>query len=104
MCMQTKALGLLTLAPTSVLLSFSFFILVVARKVDSQALKIFGYVIAVLFWIAAALIFSTGISFLGTGQQMRCPMLQNKTYRQMPAMMTQGQMQEKMQQPSISNK
>lgn len=45
-----------------VLLAVSFFVLLVARKSDSQNLKMFGYGIAVLLWVAAALVFGKGIS------------------------------------------
>jgi len=45
-----------------VLLALSFFILLAARKSDSQNIKTFGYVIAVLLWVAAALVLGKGIS------------------------------------------
>jgi len=45
-----------------VLLAVSFFILLAARKADSQNIKTFGYVIAVLLWVVAALVFGKGIS------------------------------------------
>lgn len=44
-----------------VLLALSFFILLAARKSDSQNIKTFGYVIAVLLWVSAALVFGKGI-------------------------------------------
>ena len=44
-----------------VLLAVSFFILLAARKSDSQNIKTFGYVIAVLLWVSAALVFGKGI-------------------------------------------
>ena len=43
-------------------LAVSFFILLAARKSDSQNIKTFGYVVAVLLWVAAALVFGRGIS------------------------------------------
>lgn len=45
-----------------ILLAVSFFILVTARKSESQNIKTFGYVIAVLLWVAAALVLGKGIS------------------------------------------
>lgn len=51
-----------SLVPAVVLLAISFFVLLAARKSDSQLLKTFGYVIAVLLWVAAALVFGSGIS------------------------------------------
>jgi len=43
-----------------VILALSFFVLLASRKVDSQWTKIFGYVVTVLLWISAALIFGGG--------------------------------------------
>ncbi|MGA2775790.1 MAG: hypothetical protein ABSE81_07020 [Candidatus Omnitrophota bacterium] len=45
-----------------VLLAISFFILLAVRKLDSQNIKTFGYVIAVLLWVAAALVLGKGVS------------------------------------------
>jgi hypothetical protein len=42
---------------TVVILAVSFFVLVVARKQDAQAMKAFGYTIAVLLWLCAAGVF-----------------------------------------------
>ena len=44
------------------ILAVSFFVLLAARKTDSQNIKTFGYVIAALLWVGAALVFSKGIS------------------------------------------
>ncbi|MFA6281992.1 MAG: hypothetical protein WCY05_05805 [Candidatus Omnitrophota bacterium] len=67
--MQSPLFGLI---PFVLLLSLSFFILVVVGNVKTQALKIFGYVIVALCWVAALLIFSTCVC-----KQMRktCPMM-----------------------------
>lgn len=64
--------GLFALIPTGILLTISFFVLFATRKVETQGLKVFGYVIAVLLWVAAALIFSTGVYSLTTGKHMKC--------------------------------
>lgn len=53
--------GLFTIIPATVLLTISFFVLVVVRTVKEQALKSFGRIIAVLLWLVAALVFSTGL-------------------------------------------
>ena len=45
-----------------VLLTVSFFVLLALRKVDTQALKVFGYAIAVLLWVSAALVFGKGLA------------------------------------------
>lgn len=46
----------------AIFLTVSFFVLLVSRKADSQNLKTFGYAIAVLLWIAAALVFGKGLA------------------------------------------
>jgi len=67
-----RYLGIFALIPTAILLAISFFVLVVGRKLDLTALKAFGAVIAVLLWIAAALVFSTGVYSIVSG---RCPVM-----------------------------
>ena len=44
-----------------VLLTVSFFVLLAVSKTDSQVLKTFGYTIAVLLWVSAALTLGTGL-------------------------------------------
>jgi len=51
-----------SLVQAVVLLAVSFFILLAARKSDSQNIKTFGYAIAVLLWVAAALVLGKGVS------------------------------------------
>ncbi|MFA5336957.1 MAG: hypothetical protein WC330_01330 [Candidatus Omnitrophota bacterium] len=46
--------------PVIFLLSLSFFILVALSNVKTQALKVFGYVIVALIWLAAVLVFAGG--------------------------------------------
>ena len=67
-----KLMGLFALIPTALLLTVSFFVLFALRKVETQALKAFGYVIAVLLWVGALLVFSAGLYTMSTG---RCPMM-----------------------------
>lgn len=70
-----RLLGLFALIPTSVLLSFSFFILFVLNTIKTEGLKIFGYCLAVLLWISAALVFSAGIYTVVSGHApMKCAM------------------------------
>ena len=61
MCMMMHGI-VFSFVHAVVLLAVSFFILLAARKLDSQNIKIFGYVIAVSLWVAAALVFGKGIS------------------------------------------
>jgi len=49
------------LLPATLLLTLSFFVLFTLRKVESQILKAFGYIVVGLIWITALLIFSSGI-------------------------------------------
>ena len=51
-------------------LTASFFVLFAARKSDAQGLKTFGYVVAVLLWISAALSLSTAISAYSARKEM----------------------------------
>ncbi len=61
MCMMMHGVSF-SLVHAVVLLAVSFFILLAARKTDSSNIKTFGYVIAVLLWVAAALVLGKGIS------------------------------------------
>jgi hypothetical protein len=58
---------MLLLIPTVILLTVSFFVLVTVNKVEDKALKIFGWVVSVLLWVVAALIFSTVLSLTSQG-------------------------------------
>jgi hypothetical protein len=80
-----------SLIPFILLLSLSFFILVVIGNVKAQPLKIFGYVIVALSWIAALLIFSTCVCKQTRGMcpkmSMRGGMMeQSKGMQEEPAM------------------
>lgn len=87
-----RFLGLFAIIPTAVLLTISFFVLVVVRKTEAQALKAFGQVIAVLLWVGAALVFSVGVYTISTGQH---PMM-----NMMHQMMKQSMMGPSMRAPS----
>ncbi len=68
--MLSRFAGLFAIAPTAIFLVISFFVLLSANKAEAKGLKVFGYCIAVLLWISAALFFSTGI--LGNCPMMKC--------------------------------
>lgn len=89
-----RLIGLLAIIPTAVLLTISFFVLFTLRTIKANGLKAFGYVIAVLLWIAAALVFSAGVYRVSTGRCIMQKMMQCKMQEmmgvQMPKMM-QGQ-------------
>lgn len=59
MCMQGLAFGFVHAV---IIVTVSFFVLLAAVKSDSQALKTFGFVIAVFLWIAAALVLGKSLS------------------------------------------
>lgn len=87
MCMPSfNVFGLFAIIPGTMLLTVSFFVLFAVRKLDSQWLKVFGYVIAVFLWISAALVFSAGLCVITTG---RCPMMQMMKQGGMCPMMPQ---------------
>lgn len=70
--MMGKFAVVFSVIPTTMLLTVSFFVLVVLRKIEEKALKAFGYVIVALLWLSALLIFSSGIYTAAKG---RCPMI-----------------------------
>ncbi|MBI4978979.1 MAG: hypothetical protein HZC28_15985 [Spirochaetes bacterium] len=47
--------------PVTVLLTVSFFVLFVREKVQSQGLKSFGLVVAILLWLSSAIVAGGGI-------------------------------------------
>lgn len=67
-----RFLGIYAIIPTIVLLTISFFVLVVVNNVKEKVLKSFGNVIAMLLWTAAAVVLATGIFVMSTGY---CPLL-----------------------------
>jgi hypothetical protein len=85
--MMQRLIGLFALVPATVLLTISFFVLVVIGKIEKAGLKAFGYVVAALLWVAALLVSSAGLYTLSTG---RCPMqmmMSGKMHGMMPGSM-----------------
>lgn len=67
-------LGMLAIVPMTVLLTISFFVLFALKKVEDKPLKTFGLVVAVLLWVSAALVFTTGMfATAGCGSWGRMP-------------------------------
>jgi glucan phosphoethanolaminetransferase (alkaline phosphatase superfamily) len=94
---SVRLLGLFALIPITVLLSISFFILLVLNTIKSEGLKILGYCLAVLLWVSAALVFSAGIYTISTGRNpMKC-MMEEKMHTHMYEMMKEGRMPAMMQ-------
>jgi len=72
---EFRLLGLFAVIPTAVLLTISFFVLFALRKIETEGLKAFGYIIATLLWIGAALVLSVGLYAVASGRQPMCPMM-----------------------------
>lgn len=99
--MFLKAVGLIAFIFTVLLLAVSFFVLFVISKVQVRRLKVFGYIITVLLWICAAIVFSTVISVTLAKRNLNMPMMrkmrsqkQSMMQENPPAMMQEGQMRE----------
>ena len=71
-----RFIGLYAVIPATLLLTVSFFILVVLRKIESQALKVFAYVIIALLWFSTLLVLSLGIYTMSTGRHPMAGMMQ----------------------------
>jgi hypothetical protein len=54
-------LGVLALVPVAMLLTVSFFVLFTREKTEVASLKTFGLVVAVVLWVAAAVILGAGL-------------------------------------------
>lgn len=86
--MGFKVFGLIAMVHAVILLVVSFFVLLAIRKIEKgEGLKIFGYVITALLWVAALGVFSTGVYKLSKGKGC---MMQKEMKSNM-----QGMMQEK---------
>jgi len=93
---MSRLIGVYAIIPTALLLAVSFFVLFAIRKIEAYGLRVFGYVVAAILWIAALLVFSAGAYAVYTGRHtISCPMMemmQKKMYGpkmggQMPEMM-----------------
>ena len=62
--------GTTVVMQVALILSVSLFVLLANKKLDkkSKRLKTFGYAIAGLLWLSAAIVFSTGVYSLITGK------------------------------------
>jgi hypothetical protein len=84
---------LMAVVPISVLLTVSFFVLVVIRKIEEKGLRAFGYVVAGLLWLAALVVF--GAAAFGLGKDG----LGAKKYRSPRSQMQMGAMPPQMMHP-----
>ena len=65
-----KSMGIFGFIPTMVLLTISFFVMVILKKLEEGALKSFGRIIAMLLCAAALMIFTMGLYAVSAGY---CP-------------------------------
>lgn len=80
-----KVGGLFAIIPATVLLTLSFFVLLSLRNLRKGELKTFGYSVAVLLWISAALVFGAGVYKMAVGRPMGiCPKMKMGMHGQMP--------------------
>jgi hypothetical protein len=85
-------MGLFAIVPATALLTISFFVLCILRKLEAGSLKIFGYVIAALLWLGAALFLSAGTYSILTGRSSACMMMEQMMKGKMHGMMGSGAM------------
>ena len=91
-----RLIGVFAIIPTTLLLTVSFFVLFALRKLETQGLKAFGYVIASLLWVCALLVFSCGVYTISTGRHPAMVALQEMMHGQMAGMMMGTPMPETM--------
>ena len=89
--------GLITIIPATLLLTISFFVLFALRKVETQGLKSFGYVVVSLLWISSLWFFSIGVYTISTGRPPMICMMQQMMKDKMHSMMKDGRMPAMMQ-------
>lgn len=77
MCML-KLSYLMAIVPISVLLTVSFFVLVVLSKIEEKILKSFGYLVVGCLWLAALVVFSGVVSKMTPGPNTTKVMLKQK--------------------------
>jgi len=79
---MARLAGFFVVIPISVLITISFFVLFTVRKVETQGLKAFGFVVAAVLWFAVLVLFSAGVYILATGRMplkgMMHPMMYDK--------------------------
>ena len=93
---------LLAIVPIAILLTVSFFVLVVLRKIEEKGLRAFGYVAASFLWLAALVVFAGAVYNLAKLspsprcmmlQKMKCPLqMMSQRMGEMPQMMPTDKM------------
>ena len=100
-----RMIGMMSIVPTTILLTVSFFVLFAAGKADGKGLKNFGLVVAILLWICAALVLSSGFYMASSGKHLltsRMSYLMNCGMQ--PQMMQKHMMYPMMKKPMMMHK
>jgi len=72
---MSKIATIIAVVPISLLLALSFFVLLSINKAQTKRLKTFGYVVAVILWLAVATIILGGVYGLAKGgDKAKCMM------------------------------
>lgn len=91
-----RLIGLFAIIPATILLTISFFVLVVIQRIEKPGLKAFGYVVASLLWLGVLIVGCAGIYTLATGRPPMMCMMKGKMRGMMGhEMMGPGMMGEK---------
>ncbi|MHB9156074.1 MAG: hypothetical protein ACYC5N_10380 [Endomicrobiales bacterium] len=85
-----RFLGTFAIIPATLLLTTSFFVLMAVQSIQVPGLRVFGYFVAVLLWLTAALILFVGFFALFTGRNPLKPVLQHMMKAQMQDSYGQG--------------
>ncbi|MEI6831118.1 MAG: hypothetical protein WCK61_00205 [Candidatus Omnitrophota bacterium] len=88
---MSKISSIIAVIPIALLLALSFFVLLSINKAQTKVLKIFGYAVAVILWLAVATIILGGVYGLAKGGDKAKCMMQKKMMMQnaqgMPGML-----------------
>jgi len=91
----------MAIVPAAVLLTVSFFVLVVLRKIEEKGLRVFGYAVLGFLWLAALVVFSGAVYKIAQSSCVkRCKMPQAMKMDCMPQMMKKDCMPQMMKKDS----
>ena len=65
-------MGVFAIIPVTMILTVSFFVMAVARKIEDKALQSFGRIIVLLLRVSATMMFAAGLYTISSG---RCPLV-----------------------------
>ncbi len=82
MCCMSRISLIIAVVPISLLLVLSFFVLLSIGKAQTKGLKIFGFAVAVILWLAVATIILGGFYGLAKGGDKAKCMMRKKMMMQ----------------------